>query len=63
MVAVDVAAGTSSDVSAEIARKVELAAVIEQRTPQTFVEATPKCEAPHFYRRRLTSHQYEERFV
>ena len=32
VIAVDLAAGTSRDVSAEIARKVELSAAVEQRT-------------------------------
>jgi hypothetical protein len=44
VIAVDLAAGTSRDVSAEAARKVELTAKIDQRTltdgVQTFVEAT-----------------------
>ena len=43
VIAVDLAAGTSRDVSAEIARKVELAASIDQRAltdgVQAFVEA------------------------
>ncbi len=43
VISVDLAAGTSRDVSTEIARKVELAAAIDQRTlidgVQSFVEA------------------------
>ena len=47
VIAVDIAAGTSRDVSIEIARKVELAAEIDQRTLTDSVQAFVEAQREH----------------
>jgi hypothetical protein len=70
VIAVDLAASTSRDVSGEIARKVDLAATIEQRTladgAQAFVEAQRSaaadrdrtCNPAHAVAFATAPHQY-----